>query len=33
MAAKAEAIANGDKLLSIAIDGSDQSSYATPYVR
>lgn len=33
MAAKERAKANPDKLLCIAIDGSDQSSYATPYVR
>ena len=31
MQAKAFALENPDKLLVIAIDGSDQSSYATPY--
>lgn len=31
MAAKMRAITNPEDLLTIAIDGSDQSSYAMPY--
>ena len=31
MNAKARAMANPDEILAIVIDGSDQSSYATPY--
>lgn len=31
MNAKARAVANPNEILVIAIDGSDQSSYATPY--